>query len=378
MSIYLDYAAATPIDDSVLAAMKPFFSEQFYNPSALYQPARIAKEALELARHDVAQLIGSRPSEVTFTAGGTESANLAIRGIMERFPEAEVLTSSIEHEAVMEPAKQFRHRIVPVDHNGVVIIAELPALIKDNTVLLSIMYANNEVGTVQPIKDIVAIAQTVRDRRKEAGNSLPLYVYTDACQAPQYLDINVARLGVDLMTLNGGKIYGPKQSGILYHKINVMLEPQVRGGGQEYGLRSGTENVASCVGFAKALALITKNQSEMKKHVQSVAHYFISKLEDQYGAVLNGHKKLRLPHNIHVTFPECDNERVLFSLDDQGIYAAAGSACSASNDDASHVLLAMGKTEQEARASIRFSIGKETSLQQIDKVVAALSVALKA
>lgn len=366
------------MDPKVATAVEPFYSKIFYNPSAVYSGAREAKNALDDARHSVAKNIGARPSEITFTAGGTESANLAIRGVMESNPDAELVVSAIEHDAVIEPAKKYNVKFASVDKNGIVSLKDLEKKVSPKTILVSIMYANNEVGTVQPIKDVVALVAKIRKQRKTEGNKLPLYVHTDACQAPQYLDVNVARLGVDMMTLNGGKLYGPKQSGILYHKIGVVLEPQILGGGQELGLRSGTENVANCVGFAKALELSLQRQKTTLKHVREIAEIFINKLESEFGAVLNGHRKLRLPSNIHVTFPNCDNERVLFSLDDQGVYASAGSACSASNEESSHVLLAMGMSEEEARSSVRFSIGKETTKADIGLTIKKLAIALKA
>ena len=377
-AIYLDYAAATPLSAQVQKVMEPFMRNVFYNPSAIYAGAREAKQALETARANVARSIGARPSEVIFTAGGTESANLAIRGIAEAFPEGEIIVSAIEHDAVLKPAKHVGAKIVGVTSKGVVDLRQLEEAISDNTVLISVMYANNEVGSVQPLKEIVDIAARIRKQRAKTGSGMPLYVYTDACQAPQYLDINVARLGVDLMTLNGGKIYGPKQSGILYHRTGVVLSPQILGGGQEQGYRSGTENVAAYVGFAKALELSVNKRAHSVKTVSELAHGFTKELEDKFGAIVNGHRKLRIPNNIHVSFPAVDNERVLFSLDDRGVYAAAGSACSASSEEASHVLLAMGLTEDEARSSIRFSIGVETTRAELDHVIEALDRALKA
>jgi cysteine desulfurase len=376
--VYLDYAAATPVDRKVLAAMQPFFSDQFYNPSALYGGARSAKAALEAARHSVGRSIGARPSEITFTAGGTESANLAVEGILQAHPNSNLVISAVEHEAVREAALKYDVQICKVDQKARVAIADLKQLITDKTVLVSVMYANNEVGTVQPIKDIVELVATIRMDRKSRGVKKPLYVHIDACQAPNYLDINIARLGVDLMTLNGGKIYGPKQSGVLYHRIGVDLNPQIVGGGQEYGLRSGTENVAFAVGFALALEQAVSKRNEAGKSMQKIARSFIEGLETRFSAHLNGHAKLRLPNNIHVTFPGIDNERALFSLDEQGIWAAAGSACSASNDDVSHVLTAMGVSAKDAQSSIRFSLGRHTTLEELGVVLDALEIALKA
>jgi cysteine desulfurase len=376
--IYLDFAAATPIDESVLRAMQPYFSEQFYNPSALYEGARKAKHALQEARAQAASALGAKPSEIIFTAGGTESANLAVHGIMQNYPDGEVLLSAIEHDAVMRPARQYTSQMIEVDEQGIVNLAKLEKQVMDKTVLLCVMYANNEVGTVQPIKEIADLVARIRRDRQQRVVKRPLLLYTDACQAPQYLDCNVSRLGVDLMTINGGKLHGPKQSGALFCKIGVSLKPQITGGGQEFGLRSGTENVAACVGFAEALDRAVHGRQEIGKKLSALTQYFILELESRFGARLNGHRKLRLPNNVHVTFAGCDNERVLFSLDQQGVWAATGSACSASSDESSHVLLAMGLSDNDARSSIRFTLGKTTTKEEIDQTLKALEIALKA
>jgi cysteine desulfurase len=376
--IYLDYAAATPMSQAVIDAMAPFASDVFYNPSATYTGAREAKSALDNARNSVSQSLGARPSEIIFTAGGTESDNLAIFGVAGAFPNGNIITTTIEHDAVLNAAKQLSAKLISVDKSGIANVEELESKINDQTVLISVMYANNEIGTVQPINAVVELVKKVRKVRKLSGNNMPLYVHTDACQAPLYLDINVARLGVDLMTLNGGKIYGPKQSGILYHRSGVILEPRILGGGQEFGYRSGTENVAACVGFAKALELSLINKKENSKRVKDLAQSFMAELEKRFGAVINGNRKLRLPNNIHATFPNCDNERVIFSLDNQGVFVAAGSACSASNEQSSHVLLAIGLSDQDARSSIRFTLGLETTKQDLDDTLKFLQTALHA
>lgn len=376
--IYLDHAAATPVDSAVLSTMLPYFSDNFCNPSALYTEALEVKKALEEARSSIAQSIGARSSEIIFTAGGTESVNLAIKGVMESFLEAEMVYSAIEHDAVRETASSYNVVECPVDAKGRVILDELERRISDKTVLISVMYANNEIGTVQPISEIVAFVATVRKDRKNRNVSLPLYVHTDACQAPNYLDCNVARLGVDLMTLNGGKIYGPKQSGVLYRRTGVAIIPQIRGGGQEFGARSGTENIAFAVGFAKALETAVKKRNGEVINMSKLAKAFTNELVEKHGAIVNGSVKHRLPNNIHVTFPGVDNERVLFSLDEQGVMAASGSACSASNNEVSHVLTAIGLSEDEARSSLRFTLGKNTTAEDLVEVLKRLQIALLA
>lgn len=379
-TVYLDYAAATPVDDEVLSAMLSYFKQSFYNPSALYGGARNVAHALSDARKRVAQSIGAKPSEITFVSGGTESDNLAITGVSQAYPGSTVIVSAVEHDAVLEPARKLLGtRIAPVDMHGRVDVEKLLAMIDDTTVLVSVMYVNNEVGTIQPIQEIVRGVARKRKERLESGNTRPLWVHTDACQAPLYLDISVASLGVDLMTLNGGKIFGPKQSAILYHRIGVAIEPLIAGGGQEFGLRSGTENVAGCVGFSIALTKAVTQRHQSVNTVHEVAEYFKNRLMETFpDCILNGHPKHRLSANVHVTFPGRDNERILFALDDMGVFASAGSACSASNEEASHVLLAMGVSEADARSSLRFSISKYTTKDEIDRTIESLKVAVNA
>ena len=367
--IYLDYAAATPLDSRVLAAMQPYLAEKFYNPSATYAQAREVRKDLELSRAGVAHWLGSRPSEVIFTAGGTEANNLAIHGVMRRFPDANIVVSAIEHDSVLEPARQYNCSEVSVQADGRLDLGDLERLIDDNTVLVSIGYANNELGTVQPIHDIARQLQTIRQRRK---NNLPLYFHTDACQAGNYLDLHVARLGVDMMTLNGGKLYGPKQSGALYLKAGIELEPLISGGGQERGLRSGTENVAASIGFATALDIAQTMRHDESERLKELQKQLVEALLKIRGVSVNGSRRFRLPNNVHATFPGVDNERLLIQLEEQGILAAAGSACSASNDEPSHVLKAIGLSDSDARASLRFSLGRNTTSKDLDLLLDTL------
>ena len=371
--IYLDYAAATPMDKRVLAAMEPYFSATFYNPSANYLAAKAVSRDLLAARTAVAHWLGARPTEVIFTAGGTEANNLAIQGIMQRYPGANVIVSAIEHESVLAPAREYDNRAVAVDGQGNLDLADLKSKVDDHTVLLSIMYANNEVGTVQPLRDVSLLVRDLREARRKAGNTLPLYLHTDACQAANYLDLHAARLGVDLMTLNGGKIYGPKQSGVLFIKSGIELHPQILGGGQERNLRSGTENVAAAIGFAKSLDQAQEMRHEEAKRLSELQQYFFDQLEKQLpNVVFNGSRKKRLPNNVHITLPKLDNERMLVELDEQGILAAAGSACSASDEEPSHVLRAMGVSDEAAQSSLRLTMGRASTKTDIDQVVSAL------
>ncbi len=357
--IYLDYAAATPLDASVLAAMQPYFAGQFYNPSATYLPAQVVKKDLEKARAAVAAVLGARPAEIIFTAGATEANNLAIHGVMQQFPGSNVVAGAIEHESVLQPAKLYEVRLTPVGPDGLIDLPALEKLIDDKTVLVSIMYANNEVGTIQPLKKIAALLE---QKRRARSDSLPLYFHTDAAQAANYLDLHVSRLGVDLMSLNGGKIYGPKQSGVLYVDHHVQLKPLILGGGQERGLRAGTENVAGCVGFATALSLAQNMRVTEANRIAKLQNLFFELLAQNLPTMhVNGSRKQRLPSNVHITIPGIDNERVLIQLDEAGILTAAGSACSASSGKPSHVLAAMGLPDAIARASLRFSLGRQTT-----------------
>lgn len=370
--IYLDHAAATPLDASVLAAMEPFLAARFYNPSASYGAARDVRQALETARSGVAHWLGTRPSEIIFTAGGTEANNLAIHGMMRRFPEANIVISTVEHESVVAPAGRYDCRQAGVDADGRINLEDLDRKIDDKTVLISLMYANNEVGTVQPVREAAKLVAERRRQRQAAGNPLPLYLHTDAAQAGNYLDLHVARLGVDLMTINGGKLYGPKQSGVLYLKAGLELVPLIDGGGQERGLRSGTENVAAAVGLAAALdkaQTLRHAESERLRGLQRQLVDELIKIEPD--AVLNGSLKFRLPNNVHMTFPGKDNERLLIQLDEAGVQAAAGSACSASSEEASQVLKAMGRSQGEAQASLRLTLGRSTTPVEIKQVAKA-------
>lgn len=371
--IYLDYAAATPVADDVLAAMQPFFAEQFYNPSATYLPARAVRAAVNDARALVAQSLGVRSSEIIFTAGGTEANNLAVLGTLRKNPNSSVTVSAIEHESVLAPAQMFNCSVACVTERGIVNLDDLRAKIADDTVLVSVMLANNEVGTIQPIRKVSRLVSEIRVQRQKAGNTIPLYLHTDACQAANNLDVHVSRLGVDMMTLNGGKLYGPKQSGVLYVASHVQLEPLLYGGGQERGVRSGTENIAGAVGFAKAIATAQARHYEESirlSEIQIQAYRLIA--EKLPEVIINGSTKHRLPNNIHITVPGQDNERLLILLEQQGILAAAGSACSASNDEPSHVLRAMGISDTDARSSLRFTMGRSTTKDDIDTLIGAL------
>ncbi len=379
-SIYLDYAAATPMHPLVTKAMERYLSDRFHNPSAQYLAGKQVAADLSKAREEVAHWLGARPSEVVFTAGGSEANNLAISGVMQQFAGANIVVSAIEHEAVLAPASQYKVHLAKVQQDGVIDLAALEACIDDKTVLVSVMYANNEIGTIQPLKEISSIVAEVRKARSRSGNKLPIYLHTDACQAAAWLDLHVHKLGVDLMTINAGKIYGPKQCGALFVKTGTKLKPQILGGGQEQGRRSGTENVAGIVGFAKALDLVQSDRHKESARVKALQADFIALLTTATIAnvKVNGSLRQRLPNNIHITIPDQDNERLMMQLDEFGIQCAVGSACSASSDLPSHVLKAIGLSDAEAQASLRFSMGVATSQKDVETTVKTLASILRA
>jgi cysteine desulfurase len=360
--IYLDYAAATPMDDAAVAAMQPYLQDNFYNPSAVYQSARKVRKDVEEARGMVADVLGAKDQEIFFTAGGTEANNLTIHGVMHNYPKAHIVATAIEHESVLEPIHQYDNSIVKVKPSGLVDPKEILKAIKDTTVLVSVIYANNEIGTIEPIKEIAKIITEARKNRILKGNSLPLYLHTDAAQAANYLDLHVSRLGVDMMTINGGKIYGPKQSGCLYVKSLVNLHPLILGGGQESSLRSGTENVAAIKSFATMLQKVQIERHDEATRLQQIREKIIATLlQEKVEFKVNGTLKQRLPNNLNLSFPSVDGERLLMELDSNGVMIATGSACTASNDEPSHVLLAIGLSQSEASGSIRITLGRPTT-----------------
>jgi cysteine desulfurase len=371
--IYLDYAAATPVADEAVESIKPYLKDRFYNPSAVYQAARNVRSELELYRSKVAQVLGAKPQEIICTAGGTEANNMAINGVMSHFADAEIIVSSVEHESVLEPANRYKKVIAPVDERGIVNVEALKSLITSKTALISVMYANNEIGTIQPIKLLSELVNTVRTQRSKGGNSRPIFLHTDACQAANYLDLHISRLGVDLMTLNGGKIYAMKQSGCLYVKSGVELEPLVLGGGQEEGLRSGTENVAAISSFATMLQNVQATRKSESERLTMLRDRLFAKLSQSIdGLNLNGHATKRLPNNLNFTIPGVDGERLLMELDNAGLMVATGSACTASSDEPSHVLKAIGLSNEEASASLRITLGRQTTEDEIERAASII------
>ena len=373
--IYLDHAAATPLDPRVEKAMKPFWDTYSGNPGSFHTPGLRAKEAVAGARASIASFLKCADTEILFTSGGTESDNLAVQGIP-RFYAAKgkgkhVITSSIEHPAVLEPLQKMAKReeieltIVPVGRDGIVDVKTVMDAIRPDTVLVSIMYANNEIGTIQPIADI---GRAILKRRKEEKTTLP-YLHTDACQAAGALDLDVEKLHVDAMTINGSKIYGPKGVGVLYLRRGVSLEPLIIGGGQERNLRSGTENVSAIVGMAAALELVQNNREKENARLEELRDRLIEGLLNIPKSRLNGHPKTRLPNNANVSFLDIEGEAAILYLDAEGIFVSTGSACASHSLDPSHVILATGMSYEAAHGSIRFSLGKGTTKSDVDTVI---------
>lgn len=365
-TIYLDYAAATPLDKSVLEHMLPFLTEDFYNPNANYLKANQVKSKVNQARKDVAIILGSRSNEIIFTTGGTEGNNIAIKGVMENFPESNMLYAATEHDAVISPAKNYSHKEIKVSEKGILDLDDLKNKIDENTVLVSVMYVNNEIGVINKLKDVAEIINKVREDRAKNNNPLPLYLHSDASQAPNLLSLIVDRLGVDLMTLNGGKIYGPKQSGALYIRTGTKLKPIIEGGGQEDGIRSGTLNPANIIGFAESLKLANDLRKSEEKRLHNLTSNLIDKLLNNSKISLNGPTKNRAMNNINICIDGVDNETLIYKLDQKGIMVASGSACSASDQEPSHVLRAIGLSDEKSRESIRISIGRNTTKEDLE------------
>lgn len=362
-AIYLDHAAATPMSDKVLAAMQPYFSELFYNPSAAYSAAINVRRDYESARHTIARAIGASADELVMTAGATESINLAFESIG-----GHVITSNVEHHAVLEAAKRQDHTIVAVDERGVVTPSTIEQAILPTTQLVSIALANNELGTIQSLRDIANVIKTERAERLKRGDKTPIYLHSDASQGVGQLDVNVARLGVDLITINAAKIYGPKQVGLLWAASYVVLKPLIVGGGQERGLRSGTENVAGVVGFARAIELASEHRKFESDRLSKLRDGLQQKLVDAFpSAVLSGHQRHRLSGHLHISFPNLDAERVVFALENKGVFVATGSACAANKGTRSHVLTAIGLAPEVADGSLRLTLGHLSNDEHIAK-----------
>lgn len=373
-TIYLDNSATTKTDEKVIEAMKPFFNVYYGNPGSIHHKGLEAKKELDNSRKKISEILNCRENEIVFTSGGTESINLAIKGIAEALKEKgnHIITQKTEHPAVLETCeylknKGFKISYLNVDRYGLINLNDLKKQIKDKTILVSIMYANNEIGTIQPIKEISKIC-------KEKG----VYFHSDACQASGLLNIDVKKLGIDLMTLNGSKVYGPKGIGLLYVKSGTKIKPLIHGGGQENKLRSGTENLPAIVGFAKALEIAQKEKNSESKRLIKLRDKLIKNILNKIPKTfLNGHPEKRLPNNINISFLDVEGEAILLYLDEQGICASSGSACTSKSLDPSHVILATGLPYEAAHGSVRFSLGRFNTEKDIDKVLKVLPGIIK-
>ncbi|KND47752.1 MAG: cysteine desulfurase [Parcubacteria bacterium C7867-006] len=381
--VFLDYASTTPILKEVEFEINKKKTSLYFNPSALYSESILAKEELSSARKKIANIISSQKEDIVFTSGGTESNNLAILGVFEANRKngftQHFVTTTIEHPAVLEVFKEIENRggevtIVPVGEDGIVSPKSIKEVLRENTVLVSVMYANNEIGTIQPINEI---SKVIREFRKSKNTILP-YFHTDACQAPSYLDMNVLRLGVDLMTVDGIKIYGPRGSGFLYVRGDVKIKPIVFGGGQEKGLRSGTENISNVVGLAKALEIVTSERERESKRLELIRDYGIKNILEIFPkASLNGSHKNRLPNNLNICFHGLDAEFSVISLDVNGVCASYSSSCrTLKEDSSSYVISNIGK-ENCSLSSLRFTMGRGTKKSDIDYLIKVLKKVIK-
>jgi cysteine desulfurase len=369
--IYLDYASTTPLDQDVLHYMLPFFDGRYANPSSMHTSGRQAQSVVQQAKRDISAIIGAHAHEITFTGSGTESDNLAILGVCRAYRHKgnHLIVSSIEHKAILEPAHQlekegFEVSILPTDKDGKIDIAECIRLIRPETILISVMYANNEIGTIQPISELT---RAIAPLKNHLG--MP-FLHTDACQAAGFLPINVNELGVDLMTLNSSKIYGPKGVGMLYKKTPIQIEPVLTGGEQEASKRAGTENIALIAGFARALKKAEDYRITETSRLCTLRDSFLQRLQEEIPfARINGHLTDRLPNNIHVSIPAIEGESMVLLLDHEGIEVATGSACSTFDLKPSHVLIAIGQDPEIIHGSIRFSLGRHTTQDELDTVL---------
>jgi cysteine desulfurase len=368
--IYFDNAASTAVHPEVVKEMLPYFDVQYGNPSSIHQFGRKTKNAIEKARKQVAALIGAEPDEILFTSGGTESNNTIFYGIKfqgAKFELSHIITSSIEHDAVLEPIREFEKNgcqvtYLPVDEHGIVNSDDITNSITPQTVMVSIMFANNEVGTIQPIKEISKIC-----------NKYQIPLHTDAVQAAGKVPINVKELGVDALSISSHKINGPKGVGALFIKKGFTVAPYLLGGGQENGMRSGTENVASIVGFGKACEIAKERLNKNISHFQALHSSMLSRIVKEIPHVkLNGHTEKRIFNNIHLTFLGVNGEDLIIKLDEHGIAASTGSACSVHTQKASHVLKAMGFNHEQITGSLRISFGYMNTLDEVKQAVEVL------
>lgn len=375
--VYLDHAATTPIHPAVREAMLPYLEEKFGNPSSFHSVGKQVKDDVDKAREQIAEILHVRSDEILFTSGGTESDNLAILGYahMNQSHGKHLITTKIEHHAVLEVMMHLEKKegfvvtYLEPDRNGLVTVDQVKEALREDTILVSIMYANNEIGTIQPIAQIGNMIQKWREEHKR----LELKFHTDACQAPEYLDLNVEKLHVDMLTLNGSKMYGPKGIGLLYVKRGIKLQPLQFGGSQERGIRPGTENVAGIIGMASALEIAQSDREQESQRLAPLRDSLIQGIQTKISKTrLNGHAKTRLPNNVNISIMDLEGEALILYLDAQGVYVSTGSACTSASLDPSHVILALGLPYEVAHGSIRFTLGRSTTQEDINYVLDVL------
>jgi cysteine desulfurase len=370
-TIYLDYAATTPLHPEVRAAMEPFLGDSYANPSSIYRAAQDARAAIDRARDTVAACIGASPAEIIFTSGATESNNTAIKGVSlaRRDTHRHVVTTAIEHHAVLHPIEEletlfgFDVTVVPVPSSGVVDPAAIERVLRPETALVSVMWANNEIGTIQPVEEI---ARLTRER------GIPFHV--DAVQAAGYLPIDLQRAPIDLLSLSAHKIYGPKGTGVLYLRRGTPWWPLLTGGGQERNRRAGTENVAGIAGMSAAMALAAREREERSRHAVTLRDYLAAEIPALIpGVRINGDMARRLPNNLNLSLDGVHGESLLLGLDLAGIMASSGSACTSGSLDPSHVLEAIGLPEEATRSSLRLTVGLQNTMEEMERTVRVLA-----
>lgn len=360
--IYLDHAAATPVSRKVLQAMEPYFTQEFFNPSAAYLPAKKVAADYETAKGVIAHAIGAKSTDIVITGGATEANNLAFTALAQRnHGKGEVLYLETEHDSVRAVAQQYNGTAVKVLPSGLINLEDLKAKITDNTTLISVSLANNELGTIQPLAEIGSLVREIRIDRLKRDIKTPIYLHSDASQALNLLDISVARLGVDMLTLNAAKVYGPKGVGALYVAHDVKLSPLTMGGGQEKGLRAGTENVPGVIGFATAIKEAKEHLNGNRKKYKKFKQILLSELQGY--ELIN--KKHTLDNFVVLCYNGIDAERLIYLLEEKEIYVATGAACAASKGQKSHVLTAIGLSDAEIAGSLRLTLGETNTEEQI-------------
>lgn len=372
---YLDYAAATPMDPEAVAAMLPYLTEQFENPSAPYARARAVRTAIEEARATLAHLMGARPSNIILTAGATEANNLALSTV-----DGPILTDAIEHESILACAEAHGCVMVGVGPDGRVDPAVVAEALTPDVHLISVELANGEIGTIQPVREIAEVVARERARRLKAGENTPLYLHTDASQAASTLSVNVSSLRADLVTLSAAKIYGPKQVGLLWAADGVALRPLVRGGGQEAGVRSGTENVAGAVAFARAFQRACDRRAEESRRLEKLRDGLQRRLADEFPWMVTSGPRVaskRLSGLLSVSFAGLEARRLVVLLERRGVSVGTGSACAASRMRVSHVLRAIGLDDRTAAGSLRITLGRPSTQEQLDYAAWAIADAVR-